>query len=211
MSNEILEWIHKVLGNLVQNFNINQTYADNNDPWSGILAAASFSVLSTTNSLKGYRLVQLIFFRDMIISIKHTVDWELIFSKIRRKLIKITSAKIETKLTTTIKLEIKSCSITTLHTSMKFYIRDHLLQNSVLSMPRSHYSLVQQKLGIIYIKLSNINLTQTLKRLTPKICVTTSTYELPVIYFYIYIKLWKKLYHRMRMATFAIDEYRPFT
>ena len=41
-SNEILEHIHQVLGNLVRNFNITQTYVDIDDPWSGILAAESF-------------------------------------------------------------------------------------------------------------------------------------------------------------------------
>ena len=40
MSNAALEMIHQVLGNLVQTFNINQTYVDEDDPRSGILAAA---------------------------------------------------------------------------------------------------------------------------------------------------------------------------
>ena len=39
MSNEVLEWIHQVLVNLVQTYNINQTYVEKDDPWSGILAA----------------------------------------------------------------------------------------------------------------------------------------------------------------------------
>ena len=41
----------------------------------------------------------------------------------RQKLIKIISTKIETELTTTIILKIKSCSITTLHTNIKLHIR----------------------------------------------------------------------------------------
>ena len=78
MSNVILGWIHQVLGNLVQNFNIQQTYVDKNDPWMGILAEAAFAILSTTSGKKGYSPVKLIFVRDMIPPIKHMVDWELI-------------------------------------------------------------------------------------------------------------------------------------
>ena len=44
----------------------------------GILGAAVITIISTENLLKGYSLVQLIFDRDMIVLIKHTVNWELI-------------------------------------------------------------------------------------------------------------------------------------
>ena len=74
----ILEWIHQVLGNLVRNFNITQTYVDKYDPWWGILAAAEFATFSTTNRLKSYSPGQLVFGRDIILLIKHRVDWELI-------------------------------------------------------------------------------------------------------------------------------------
>ena len=49
MSNAIFEWIHQVLGNLVRTFNIQQTCVDENDLWTGILAAAAFVVCPTTN------------------------------------------------------------------------------------------------------------------------------------------------------------------
>ena len=79
MSNAILESIHQVLGNLVQTYNIStQTYVDKNDPWTGILAAAAFAIFSTTNRQKVHNPGQLIFGRDMILRIKHRVDWELI-------------------------------------------------------------------------------------------------------------------------------------
>ena len=71
MSNAILEQIHKSLGNLLQDCNIIQIYVDEDDPWSGILAAAESSINSTTNRLKFYNSGQLIFGRDMIIGIKH--------------------------------------------------------------------------------------------------------------------------------------------
>ena len=78
MSNAILEQINQVLGNLVGDFNIQQNYVDKNDPWTGILDVSAFAILSTTNSKKGYSPCQLIFGRDMIIPIKHRVDWELL-------------------------------------------------------------------------------------------------------------------------------------
>ena len=42
MLNAILERIHHILGNLVRNCNINQTYVDEDDPWLGILAVSDF-------------------------------------------------------------------------------------------------------------------------------------------------------------------------
>ena len=75
MSNAILERIHQVLGNLVQNFNIQHTYVYENDLWTSILSAAAFAICSTTNRQKFYSPVQFIFDHNMIIPIKHSVDW----------------------------------------------------------------------------------------------------------------------------------------
>ena len=78
MSNVVLERIHQVLGDLVQNFKISQTYVDKNYPWIGILSETVFENFSTTNRQKGYSLGKLLFFHDMILPIKHKVDWSLI-------------------------------------------------------------------------------------------------------------------------------------
>ena len=78
MSNIVLERIHLVLVNLVQTYNINRTYVDEDDQISVILTAAAFSILSTENRLKDYSPGQLLFGRDIIILIKYTVDKELI-------------------------------------------------------------------------------------------------------------------------------------
>ena len=75
MFNAILEQIHQVLGNLVQNFKIQHNYVDKNDPWTGILDAAAFAIFSTTNRGEGYSPGQLIFVRDMILPIIYRVDW----------------------------------------------------------------------------------------------------------------------------------------
>ena len=79
MSNAVLESIRQVLVNLIQTFNMStQTYVDQNDPWTGILAAAAFSIISTNNRQNGYSPGQLIFGRDMILPIKYRLHWELI-------------------------------------------------------------------------------------------------------------------------------------
>ena len=79
MSNAVLERIHQVIVNLVLTFKFfTQTYVDKNYPWKVILAAAEFEICPTTNRLKGNSLVQLIFGRDMILLVKHRVDWVLI-------------------------------------------------------------------------------------------------------------------------------------
>ena len=75
MSNTVLELIHQVLGNLVWNFNIYQTYVDKNDPWVRILDAAAFAIHSTTNGQKVYSPSQLVFGRDIILLIKHNVKF----------------------------------------------------------------------------------------------------------------------------------------
>ena len=62
----------------MRTFNIKETFVDEDDPWSGILAAVAFTICQTTNMLKGYRPRQLLFGCDMILLIKHEVDWELI-------------------------------------------------------------------------------------------------------------------------------------
>ena len=82
MSNATLESIHQVIGYLVRTFNIStQTYVEKNYPRKGILAAAAFGICSTTNRKKCYSPGKLIFVHDIILPIKHRVDWELIRQK----------------------------------------------------------------------------------------------------------------------------------
>ena len=73
-SNAILERIHLVQGNLLWKYSNKDTYIDEDYPWSGILIASAFEIISTENRLKGYSPVQLLFSRDMIPPIKHTED-----------------------------------------------------------------------------------------------------------------------------------------
>ena len=73
--------MNQVLVNILRNFNIAETYVDKDDPRSVNLAAAAFTIISTTNKLKGYSSEKLLFGSDIILLIKHKVDWELICQK----------------------------------------------------------------------------------------------------------------------------------
>ena len=75
MYSAILEQIRQVLGNIVRTSKITQNYVDNYDPRTGILAAAEFSIISITSKMKGYSPYQLVSGRDMILPIKHKVNW----------------------------------------------------------------------------------------------------------------------------------------
>ena len=66
------------MGNLVQTYNIKETYIYEDESWLGILEAASFEIFSKENGLKCYSAVLLVFGCDMILPIRHTVDWGLL-------------------------------------------------------------------------------------------------------------------------------------
>ena len=68
MSNTVLERFHQVLRNLMRNFNISQTYVDEDGLWTDISASAEFVIFSTSNKKNGYSPGQLIFGSHMIIN-----------------------------------------------------------------------------------------------------------------------------------------------
>ena len=43
----IIERVHKLIGNRVRTYNLQETYVDDADLWMGILAAEAFAVQST--------------------------------------------------------------------------------------------------------------------------------------------------------------------
>ena len=51
-ANTIIERIHQLLGKLVRTYILQETYADDDDPWMGILAAVDFAVRSTCHRTK---------------------------------------------------------------------------------------------------------------------------------------------------------------
>ena len=58
--NVTIERIHQILGNLIRSYNIQETYADDDDPLMGILAAEMFAVRTT--------------YQYMILPINHLVN-----------------------------------------------------------------------------------------------------------------------------------------
>ena len=49
--NSILEIIHQIIANLVHKFDLQNNYLDEDDPWSEILTAMAFAVLSQFRTL----------------------------------------------------------------------------------------------------------------------------------------------------------------
>jgi hypothetical protein len=45
--NAIIERVHQVIGNIIQTFELESNYLDEDDPWKGILSATAFAIRST--------------------------------------------------------------------------------------------------------------------------------------------------------------------
>ena len=80
-----VEHDYKFRGKIMMD-NHSATYVEKYYPWSGILAASALQICSTTNRLKCYSLRQLLFGRDIILPIKHKVDWESIHQQNQTKI-----------------------------------------------------------------------------------------------------------------------------
>ena len=77
--NAIVEHVHQMLGNLIRSFELQDNpYLDSDDPWLGILAAASFAMHSTHHSTLHAMPGQLIFGRNMILNMQYLADWTAI-------------------------------------------------------------------------------------------------------------------------------------
>jgi hypothetical protein len=77
-ANAIVERVHQTIGNIVRTFELENNYLDEEDPWKRILSATAFAVRSTFHTTLRKSPDQLVFGRDMILSIKHVATWELI-------------------------------------------------------------------------------------------------------------------------------------
>ena len=73
-ANAIIGRVHQTIGNILRAFDV-QTM-DQNDPWSGILAATMFAVRATYHTTLQASPMQLVFGQDAILNIKHITDWE---------------------------------------------------------------------------------------------------------------------------------------
>jgi hypothetical protein len=77
-ANSILERIHQTIGNMVRTFQINKADLDENDPWSGILAAVMFATRATYHTTTQATPTQLVFGRDAILNTKFEANWRYI-------------------------------------------------------------------------------------------------------------------------------------
>ena len=84
-ANAVLERVHQTLGNIIRTFSFEDL--EEEDPWSGILSAAAFSIRANVSTTTEKSLVQLVYGRDAILNIQHTTDWTRI-KKRKQKLIK---------------------------------------------------------------------------------------------------------------------------
>ena len=84
-ANAVLERVHQTLGNIIRTFSFEDL--EEEDPWSGILSAAAFSIRATVSTTTEKSPMQLVYGRDAILNIQHTTDWTRI-KKRKQKLIK---------------------------------------------------------------------------------------------------------------------------
>ena len=85
-ANAIIERIHQTIGNIIRTFRMHSETINEDDPWTGILAATMFATRATVHTTLGATPSQLIFGRDAILNISHTANWALIKER-KQKLI----------------------------------------------------------------------------------------------------------------------------
>jgi hypothetical protein len=70
-ANAVVERLHQVIGNIIQTFELESNYLDEDDPWKGILSAPTFAVTSTFHTSLQSTPGQFVFGKDMIFNIQH--------------------------------------------------------------------------------------------------------------------------------------------
>ncbi len=76
-ANSIIERIHQTIGNIIRTLTANQEI-DEDDPWSGLLAAVMFATRATYHTTLKATPMQLVFGRDAILNTKFEANWKLI-------------------------------------------------------------------------------------------------------------------------------------
>ena len=72
----MVECVHQTLGNLIRSLELQTNpYLDEEDPWTGILAAVMFALQSTCHTTLHAMHGQLVFSRDMVLNIQYQADW----------------------------------------------------------------------------------------------------------------------------------------
>ena len=91
-ANAILERVHQTIGNMFRTRQIHKIELDEDEPWSGTLAAIAFSVRATVHTTLQHSPMHLVFGRDPFLNIRHEVDWRLV-NKRRQDRIKKNNVK----------------------------------------------------------------------------------------------------------------------
>ena len=78
-ANAIVERVHQTIGNIIRTFELyDNDGIDDDDPWSGILAAVMAAMRSTYSTTTQATPMQLVFGCDAIINSKFIADWDYI-------------------------------------------------------------------------------------------------------------------------------------
>jgi hypothetical protein len=85
-ANAILERIHATIGNIIRTHQVLDIQLDEQDPWSGILAAAMYATRATIHTTLRATPMQLVFGRDAVLNTKFEADWKYIRDR-KQKLI----------------------------------------------------------------------------------------------------------------------------
>jgi hypothetical protein len=85
-ANAILERIHATIGNIIRTHQVLNLELDEEDPWSGILAAAMYATRATIHTTLRATPMQLVFGRDAVLNTKFEADWKYIRER-KQKLI----------------------------------------------------------------------------------------------------------------------------
>lgn len=85
-ANAVVERVHQVIGNMLRAFDLEDCYLlpPPFDPLEGIISAISFAIRSTWSTTMRATPGQLVFGRDMLLNIKHVVDWHYMQTRRQR-------------------------------------------------------------------------------------------------------------------------------
>jgi hypothetical protein len=86
-ANSIIERIHQTIGNMIRTHQVGSTEVNEDDPWSGILAATMFATRATYHTTTQATPAQLVFGRDAILNTKFDANWKAIHDRKQRAII----------------------------------------------------------------------------------------------------------------------------
>jgi hypothetical protein len=84
-ANAIIERVHQTIGNIIRKSQIQTNDGLNEeDPWTGVLAATMFAIRATYHTTLQATPSQLVFGRDAILNVRHEADWNFIRARKQR-------------------------------------------------------------------------------------------------------------------------------